>query len=125
MFKKLLTGLRQRKGDLALIEAVGEFVSELGGGAGFVMHEKVSVGIHFDAHVVPASETRPFITLVTSGMAQKAMRVPKGVRAPTHAELVLFLPADYPVERVNQEAEAHWPVKILRRVAAYPHQSKT
>ena len=90
-----------------------------------VLHEVISFGIHFDAHVVRASDTRPFVTVVTSGMAQKAMHVPPGSTGCTHAELVMFLPPDWPIDKVTQDTRAHWPIKILRTIADYPHRYKT
>jgi hypothetical protein len=123
MFKQLLSLFSPQKGDLALIEAVSGAVTEWIAEPDMVLHEIISFGIHVDFHVVFPSETRPFITVVTSGMAQKAMRAPKG--ACTHAELVMFLPPDWPIDKVTEDKNAHWPIKILRTIADYPHSYKT
>jgi hypothetical protein len=58
-------------------------------------------------------------------MAQKRMHVPQGSSDFPHAELVMFLPPDWPIDKVAEDAEVQWPIKILRTIADYPHRYKT
>ncbi len=47
----------------------------------FVLHEKKSSTVHIDVHVVRPTATRPYFTLLTSGMSDLDMRVPMGLAA--------------------------------------------
>jgi hypothetical protein len=66
------------------------------------------------------------IALVTEGMSSKPMTVPKGQEQYQYAELVIFLPKDWPLtQRALAEPNHSWPVEWLRRIARYPHEKKT
>ncbi len=86
-----------------------------------VVKSIVSGEVDLQIHAVPPEDGRPFLTLFTTGMSSRAMPVPAGSEDLSHAELLIYLPADWPVptERVP-DAEHFWPVEWLRRVAEYP-----
>jgi hypothetical protein len=89
-----------------------------------VMHQSASPWVHVDLHVVPPSEERPWYTIVTSGMSEKPMRAPSADLA--HAELVMALPPDWPMERESLADErSWWPFRLLQTLAALPHQFET
>ena len=111
-------------GDLDLINAVHAHV-ESWVGEPVILHEKVSETIHIDIYWVAPSDERPFHTLVTSGMAQKAMKVPKGAEACLYAELVMFLPSDWPMDRILEDEAAFWPIRVMKQLARYPHDHNT
>ena len=77
--------------------------------------------------VIRPSKTRPYVTLFTTGMSHRAMKVPKGGEDFRFAELFIQLPADWPVERsrLKETPSATWPFKWLWKIAAYPHAHKT
>ena len=116
-------------GDAELIEAVEghlhvHFPSY--GGEATVWHEAVSDLVHVDVHVVPPSDDRPFYTPVTSGMAERPMVVPDGLEESRHAELVLALPAEWPLAETSFEHEEnYWPVRLLKVLARLPHEYDT
>ncbi len=115
--------VERSSGDLALIEAVSEHVEKWVGKVS-VLHEAKSEIVHVDVYRVPPDEDRPFYTLVTSGMAQLPMHPPVGAEKCTHAELVMFLPPDWPMDSVTTDDSAYWPVAILQLLARYPHQQR-
>jgi hypothetical protein len=45
----------------------------------FVLHEKKSAPIHVDVHVVPPKPSRPYFTILTSGMSDLDMHTPAGI----------------------------------------------
>lgn len=123
---KEMAGFELAAGDEATIKAVEEHVGRHVGPVAWVFHELISDKVHLDVHVVPATDDRPFHTLVTSGMSDRPMTLPPGVTAPAFAELLVCLPADWPL---SQEAFAdpdnYWPVLWLKRLARLPHDYRT
>ena len=91
-----------------------------------VWHELVSDQVHIDIHCVAPTEDRPFRTLVTSGMSQHPMAVPREALGYEYLELMICLPPDWPV---TQEALAdenyYWPIRWLKRLARLPHAHET
>ena len=91
-----------------------------------VFHENVSDTVHLDVLVVPATETFPFVRLVTSGMSDLPMSVPCEADAPRFLELMVTLPADW---KLDMQSFAHerwyWPVRMLKRLALLPHKHAT
>jgi hypothetical protein len=63
-----------------------------------VFHEVVSTTVHIDVHIVPASEEKPWITLVTSGMSDIPMNAPDGAEEFRLAELMIRLPAEWKLD---------------------------
>ncbi|MEM1061178.1 MAG: suppressor of fused domain protein [Planctomycetota bacterium] len=113
-------------GDEGLIDAVSEHVERHVGPIESVFHEIVSPTVHIDIHRVAPSEDRPFTTLVTTGMAELPMTVPDGLDEWAHAELVLLLPPDWPVDEESWKDERHyWPVRWMKKLARFPHEYST
>ncbi len=68
----------------------------------------------------------PCIILATSGMSAKAMSVPKDADDYKYAELMMYLPPDWPIsELASSDSDFNWPVQWLRYIARYPHQHDT
>ena len=77
-------------------------------------------------HVIPASESSPYVTLFTTGMSARAMRTPPDENEYRFAELFFQLPADWPLEAKSlKDPNWNWPIKWLRSIAKYPHQQYT
>lgn len=96
------------------------------GPVSFVWHELAShlVGVH--VYVVGPTAERPYQTLVTSGMSERPMTVPEGSGISPYAELVLCLPADWPLTQETLRDDATgWPVRVLKQVARLPHEYGT
>ena len=121
---KKLFGIKTSGGDPALIAAVSRHVEYWIGGF-TIFHEIVSPTVHVDIFVVAPTEERPFFTLVTSGMAELAMTPPPHVEGCTHAELLMFLPADWPVDSIRFDKRAVRPIRNLKELARYPHDLNT
>jgi Suppressor of fused protein (SUFU) len=118
--------VRKSKGKIKIIEAVDAHVEEHIGKIAFVLDEIDSPLVHVDVYVVAATHDRPYHTLVTSGMSEKAMPVPNGALDGRFAELAICLPPNWPLTMEAWKDEANWwPIKLLKRLARYPHENKT
>ena len=78
-------------------------------------------------HVVRPDKKRQHITVFTTGMSDKAMKVPKDGKEFRFAELFIQLPAFWPLDKAHleQHPNSFWPFEWLRKIAAYPHANKT
>jgi Suppressor of fused protein (SUFU) len=115
----LFQPLHHSRGDIQVIEAVTGHVERYVGSIDFVLHESRSHLVHVDVHhVAPGGRNRPFHTLVTIGMSQRAMTVPAGAESFAYAELFLLLPPEWDVS-------VAWPIRLLRQLARYPHEQGT
>ena len=70
---------------------------------------------------VPPSTGRNFHTLVTCGMSGQPMTAPAGLEPFARAELVVHLPADWPVKEHDGES---WPLRCLRTLSRYPREQQ-
>jgi len=121
-------GLEPAGGDPELVEAISDHLDRYFGvhDDAIVLHEMVSDLVHVDVHIVPPEGERSWTTLVTSGMAERPMTVPEGLEDHRHAELVLALPADWPLDQASYVDEAnYWPVRLLKQLARLPHEFET
>lgn len=108
------------------IEQISAHIEQHLGPVSGVFHEIVSDTVHIDVHVVPANDTCAHARLVTSGMSDLPMRLPEGVEAPQYLELMLTLPADWPLQQDDFEDERHyWPIRLLKTLARLPHKYDT
>lgn len=112
------------RGDQALIEGIGDHLHATFGVPPLVYHELVSSKVHIDIHLVPPGKEREFHTLVTTGMAEKAMPVPEEVpQAARFVELVMMLPPEWQLEHRDFENERwYWPVRHMKMLARAPHE---
>ncbi|GHJ54135.1 hypothetical protein Nm8I071_34420 [Nonomuraea sp. TT08I-71] len=110
----------------AFAEAIDRHIEEHFGPVEFVYHEIAShlVGVHI--HVVAPTEERPCHTLITSGMSELPMAVPEGHGISPYAELMISLPADWPLDEVaGRDGATGWPLRVLKQVARLPHEYGT
>src|SRR5262245_45698763 len=116
--------------DADYANAIGEHVVRHIGPVSNVFHERVSDLVQIDLLVVGPHGDRPFHTLVTCGMSDRAMRVPIEEpddlgRVPElrYAELLLCLPPEWPLAPEAFQSEDHyWPLRWLKKLARLPHQ---
>lgn len=66
------------------------------------------------------------LALVTSGMSERPMTVPRGCESYRFAELVMYLPANWPLspDAIN-DPNHFWPIEWIRQIARYPHENDT
>lgn len=110
------------------LETINKHIERHFGADGFVFHEDKSSTIHVDVHVVPPKASRSYFTLVTSGMSDLAMHMPKGLEALALAELCLCLPKHRPLSMTDfgwREPQYSWPIAILQQTARYVHRQET
>lgn len=115
---------REPSADLALIQSVNDYVETHFGKVETVYHERKSEYVHLDVfHTLPTSE-RPYHTLMSAGMASKAMPVPKGMDPEwAYGEVVLHVTPEWTVWQTRTQ-ESFWPIALLRQVALYPHRNR-
>ncbi len=108
------------------IEAISAHIERHLGPISGVFHEIISDLVHIDVHVVPASEPFPYLRLVTSGMSDLPMTLPEGAPGSAYMELMVTLPADWPISGDAFEDEwNYWPVRLLKTLARLPHEYDT
>lgn len=122
---------RERKSDPVLgdeksAEVISQHIERYLGRVDVVFHEIVSDLVHVDVHHVPPSEERPRHTLVTSGMSDRPMAAPAEAKELRFAELMAFLPPDWPLSEGELSDERHyWPIRWLKTLARLPHEYNT
>lgn len=108
------------------IERIAGHIAQHLGEPSLVFHEIVSDLIHVDVHIVPPRPDRNFNTLITSGMSERAMKVPEGAEEFSYAELMICLPPDWPLRHEDfQDENNYWPVRLLKVLARLPHEYDT
>lgn len=108
------------------IEAISAHIERHLGPISGVFHEIISDLVHIDVHVVPASEPFPYLRLVTSGMSDLPMTLPEGAPGSAHMELMVTLPADWPIsDDAFEDERNYWPVRLLKTLARLPHEYDT
>ena len=113
-------------GDSARIEDISKHIVRHVGPIETVYHELISNLVHIDIHIVAPSPQRNCYTLVTSGMSDRPMNVPKEVQAPTQVELMMCLPATWKLDEPSLKDPAnYWPIHMLKAVARMPHEYDT
>ncbi len=99
-----------------------------------VWHEIVSDRVHIDIYRMAPTPQQPYSVLYTVGMSALPMSL-KGVPHAKRygylqrAELVAYLPADWPLEQLQgadtPAEEVDWPVRLLKGLARMPHRYDT
>jgi Suppressor of fused protein (SUFU) len=112
------------EGDAEALEAIERHLEKYVGKLETVLHEIVSDLVHIDVHVVAPTTERNFYTLITSGMSDLPMNAPDGAEEFRFAELLICLPADWVIPKVNDE-EHWWPIRCLKYLARFPHEYDT
>jgi hypothetical protein len=96
-----------------------------------VFHEIVSDLVHLDVHLIRPVAGRNHWTLFTTGMSALPMTPPSGAEDQKWAELVLFLPGDWELDRIKAAPPPadlerwYWPVRWLKTLARLPHEYRT
>lgn len=113
-------------GDSEAIEAISDHIERHVGEVAGVFHELLSDLVHVDVHMVEATRERPIHTLITSGMSDRPMIVPPEAAELEYAELMIYLPPEWPLTQEAFEDEAnYWPVRLLKTLARLPHEYDT
>lgn len=113
-------------GDSDNMEAISAHIDRHLGKVETVFHELISDKVHIDVHIVAPTPERPYYALVTSGMSDRPMTAPEGAEDFRHAELYLFLPADWPMgDEAWKNDDNYWPVRALKFLARFPHDYST
>ncbi|WP_201743786.1 suppressor of fused domain protein [Roseiconus nitratireducens] len=113
-------------GDEQSIRRIDAHIEKYIGEVNSVWHELVSDLVHIDVHWVRPTEERPFHTLVTSGMSDRAMSPPEGAEELAYTELMVCLPSDWKLDENSlEESKNYWPIQWLKYLARFPHEYET
>lgn len=119
-------GFHLAAGNEGTIEHVSEHIKQHIGPIASVYHELISDLVHIDLHLVAPTEDKPYHTLITSGMSDLPMNAPEGVEDSRFAELLISLPASWPLSEKAMKNETHfWPIRWLKMLARFPHEYDT
>jgi hypothetical protein len=115
-------------GDPESLQVIGGHIARHVGDPATVFHEIVSDLVHIDIHVVAPTPARNYYTLVTTGMSDRPMNVPKGMENFSHLELFLSLPPTWPMDEKAapfKDERNYWPIRLLKILARLPHEYDT
>lgn len=105
------------------IEEITAHIEKHIGQVDSVFHELISDTVHIDIHHVKPTKSRPFHTLVTSGMSDLPMAVPEGYDISPYMELMITLPADWKIsDEAFKDENWYWPIRELKFLARFPHK---
>ncbi|NQX47730.1 suppressor of fused domain protein [Paenibacillus tritici] len=95
-----------------------------------VFHELISDIVHIDVNIMEATPDEPYRVLYTNGMSDLPMTLPQEIRKEykhlERSELMMFLPADWPLTQKDFEAEEnYWPIRLMKMLARFPHMYQT
>jgi hypothetical protein len=108
------------------IERIEGHITRHIGEPSVVFHEIISDLVHLDVHIVPPRPDRNFYTLITSGMSERAMKVPEGAEEFSYAELLICLPPDWKLQQEDfKDENNYWPVRLIKGLARMPHEYDT
>lgn len=106
--------------------AIAQHVEKFWGPSQFITLDGEAEYVELGIHVVPATRQRPYHTLITSGMSDRAMNAPEGAEEARFAEMVISLPPDWPLDGESLATEEHgWPLEWLLELARFPHRYGT
>lgn len=107
-------------------ERLEAHISEHFGNVDVVYHELLSDLVHVDVHRIPPAPGRDWQTLVTTGMSDRPMAAPDEYPQFRHAELLISLPASWPIsDEAFKDEKNYWPVRLLKTLARFPHEHDT
>jgi len=123
-------GYHQCVGPVAAVEpawrrGLTEHVERFLGGPITFLHETRSSQVHIDVMVVPASDERPYHTLVTAGISDKRCKTPDDMRDYRFIELMTYLPPDWDLRKLTASREYYWPVAMLRSMGRLVHEERS
>lgn len=91
-----------------------------------VFHEIISDEIHLDICYVQSDPSREYEALITMGMSAIPLTTSEDSDDPEYVELIILLPKDWPLEKLNMFSEDfYWPIQLLKDLARFAHHNKT
>ncbi len=90
------------------------------------LDETDSDHLNININWVKPTTKRPVYTLITSGMSDLPMTIPKDSHEPKHVELIMTLPSYWKFDEKSLNAlngdQWYWPIDLLKDLAKFPHQ---
>lgn len=107
----LLKLLRKKK-----FKDVKEYISNKIGNVHLLIPSQTLDDLDIEIIIVEPTKEKPFYTLVTNGLSNYEMKIPKYIETNSFCELVIYLPADWRI--LNPNINYYWPIKSLFELAA-------
>ncbi len=107
------------------------YYNKLFGYNSFILHEILSSIIHIDIAIYPPTDKKNYYALATMGMSAKQMNSPLKRSEFEYAELVMYLPPDWKIDRphaktnYDNDANNWWPFKLLKITAKLPFDTNS
>jgi len=117
--------------ETACVDEIENHMTRYFGTIANVFHELVSDKVHIDVHFIAPTAERDHWTLFTTGMSALPMTVPDGAEDFQYAELMIFLPASWKMEKLGMSPPPsdlerwYWPIRSLKQLARLPHDYNT
>ena len=108
-------------GNKHLDEVRGHFEKMFGAAEERSFRKIVTAAPGISVHVIKPTSSQGFLTLFTTGMSAKPMKVPPGLAEHAFAELYMQLPGDWDFQ--SSDPRYSWPVQLLLDLAAYPEEN--
>jgi len=107
-------------------DSISDHVTKHIGPIASVFHEIVSRGVHLDVNWIAPTPSRPIHVLVTMGMSDLPMNVPKELKDDAYMELLVVLPGNWPLTKdALKDEQNYWPIRLLKDMARLPHDYNT
>lgn len=81
----------------------------------------ITAAVGIAVHVIKPKSPQGFLTLFTTGLSAKPMKVPPELAEHAFAELYMQLPGDWDFQ--SSDRRYSWPIKLLLDLAAYPAEN--
>ena len=101
------------------MQACEEWITKNVGKVEYVLHDPDPKGIHIDIMVIPPSQERDYLTLVTMGMGAFEMPVPEEMGKKNRAEIAIRLPKDWELDSDDEKWD--WPIWMIDGLAKIPY----
>ena len=114
-------------GGISSAREIEEHIEKYLGKIKTVFHEIVSDAIHLDVLFLMPSEKFPFVRLVTMGVSDLPMQIPKGSKGTSkYIELMIALPPNWQLDDASLRQEQwYWPLRLLKFLGRLPHKHAT
>lgn len=89
-----------------------------------IFYEFISEEFTVDILCIPADKDRPYHTIVTLGLSSIAMNIPEKLSSFRYAELLIYLPQDWPldIQVWEKDDSYYWPIRTLKRLSNIPYK---
>lgn len=108
---KLLNAFRKKK-----YKNIKEYVSNKIGDIHLLIPSQIHDDFDIEVIIVKPTKEKPYYTLITNGLSNYEMKLPRHIETNSFCELLIYLPEDWKI--LNPNINYYWPIKSLFELAA-------